>query len=64
MSDKPERCPDCNGLGYIRCDCWPGDCICGYGDETCEECGGDGVIYDNYDDYLDERDHRFYGGLI
>lgn len=32
------RCSACNGRGYTRCDCWPGDCICGFGDETCEEC--------------------------
>ena len=54
MGDAREtkKCPCCNGRGYHRCDCWPGDCICGWGDETCEECCGDGVIYDDgYDDY-------------
>lgn len=44
--DRPKRCPVCKGRGYHRCDCWPGDCICGYGDETCEECCGDGYFYD------------------
>ena len=43
-------CPICYGRGYLHCDCWPGDCICGYGDETCEECAGHGVI-DPDDDY-------------
>lgn len=52
MSDEAKKCPACNGRGYHRCDCWPGDCICGYGDETCEECMGDGWIepWDWYDD--------------
>lgn len=39
------KCPACHGRGYIRCECWPGDCICGFGDETCAECNGEGVIY-------------------
>lgn len=42
MSDKLTKCSACGGRGYFRCDCWPGDCICEYGDETCDECGGDG----------------------
>lgn len=46
----PKKCPICHGKGYLRCDCWPGDCICGYGDETCEECSGHGFI-DPDDDY-------------
>jgi hypothetical protein len=46
MSDKVTKCcPVCTGRGYIRCACWPGDCICEYGDETCDECSGDGFIY-------------------
>ena len=39
---KRKRCPVCHGRGYLLCDCWPGDCICGFGDEECEECGGTG----------------------
>lgn len=50
MSDKLTKCPACSGLGFHRCDCWPGDCICGFGDETCEECGGEGIIDPSYDD--------------
>lgn len=46
--------PICNGRGYHNCDCWPGDCICGHGDETCEECEGTGMT-DQYDDW-DEWD--------
>ena len=50
--DKPRLCTVCNGRGYIRCDCWPGDCICGWDDEPCEYCCETGVIggcedYDN-----------------
>lgn len=48
------RCPACNGRGYIRCDCWPGDCICGFDDEPCDECCGTGVA--GYEDYLDGLD--------
>lgn len=45
------RCPDCNGRGYHTCECWPGDCICGFGDQECENCGGTGWLYpDEYDD--------------
>lgn len=51
MSDKLTKCLACSGLGYHRCDCWPGDCICGHGDETCEECCGDGFIDPSYDDF-------------
>lgn len=52
MTDTPElkRCPACNGRGYHHCDCWPGDCICGFGDETCEECRGEGWLDPTYDD--------------
>ncbi len=59
MSSDPEieRCPACRGLGYFRCDCWPGDCICGQGDETCEECGGEGIIDTSYDDFDPSVDH-------
>ena len=44
MTEKLAKCPACSGRGYHNCACWPGDCICGYGDETCEECSGDGFI--------------------
>ena len=47
---RRNRCQCCDGRGYVRCDCWPGDCICGYGDEDCEECGGTGdADYDYYE---------------
>ena len=49
MSDEPKRCPACGGRGYFACRCWPGDCICGYGDEDCEECGGEGWVYPDDD---------------
>ncbi len=49
-SPKLSRCTVCNGRGYHRCDCWPGDCICGRDDEPCEECAGTGWI-DPYGDY-------------
>ena len=45
MAEPPTRCKVCDGRGYHRCDCWPGDCICGFGDETCEECEGHGFIF-------------------
>ena len=56
MTEAPKlkKCPACNGRGYHRCDCWPGDCICSWGDETCEECGGDG--YFDPDEYPDWDD--------
>ena len=44
---KAVKCFACNGRGYLFCACWPGDCICGYGDETCDECNGDGYFYDD-----------------
>ena len=50
MADD-DRCPACDGRGYHLCDCWPGDCICGYGDETCDECDGEGRIADDDHDY-------------
>lgn len=50
MNEPLTKCTACDGLGYFRCDCWPGDCICGFGDETCEECGGEGIIDTSYDD--------------
>lgn len=51
MADRLTKCPACSGLGYFRCECWPGDCICGCGDETCEECGGEGIIDPSYEDF-------------
>lgn len=47
-----KRCPACNGRGYHRCECWPCDCICEWGDETCEECAGEGWF--DGDQYPDE----------
>lgn len=56
---KPLKpCPVCRGRGYFNCECWPGDCICGWGDEECEECSGTGdadyngewLDYHSYDD--------------
>lgn len=56
MSD-PKRCPACKGRGYFRCECWPGDCICGEGDETCFECEGSGIDDRDYEyDYPDHLD--------
>lgn len=51
MADKLTKCPACNGRGYFYCDCHPADCICGVGDETCDECGGEGIIDPSYDDF-------------
>ena len=52
MADEgATRCPVCRGRGYLRCDCWPGNCICGWDDEGCENCRGEGWVYpDEYDD--------------
>lgn len=49
MTEALKRCSVCGGRGYFRCDCWPGDCICGLDDEPCEECGGEGWIDPSYD---------------
>ena len=48
-----KRCPVCRGRGALRCDCWPGDCICGWDDEPCDNCEGTGWIDTTYD-YGDE----------
>lgn len=53
MADELTKCFACDGRGYFRCECWPGDCICGFDDETCEECGGEGTLDSSYDDPLD-----------
>ena len=53
------KCPDCNGRGYHRCECWPGDCICGRDDDDCENCNGEGWIdptYDDFDDWVGDHD--------
>lgn len=42
-------CPACDSLGYSRCPCWPGDCICGEDDRNCEVCDGTGWL-DPFDD--------------
>jgi hypothetical protein len=55
---KPRKpCPACRGRGYTRCDCYPGDCICGWGDEECEECGGTGDANYDADEYYEDRDN-------
>lgn len=58
MTNMSRKCPACEGLGYHLCACWPGDCICGFGDTTCEDCMGEGVIYsdDDDDEYCDFRE--------
>ncbi|WP_147335647.1 hypothetical protein [Pseudotabrizicola alkalilacus] len=55
------RCTICHGWGYIPCECWPGDCICGFGDEDCEYCE-DGWIYDDEDDDVDWQSLLFGTG--
>ncbi len=47
QTPPPKKCPVCYGKGYLRCDCWPGDCICAFGDEDCDACNGEGAIYDD-----------------
>lgn len=42
MSENFEPCPVCDGRGYLRCACWPGDCICGEDNRDCEACFGTG----------------------
>lgn len=60
MADKLTKCLACDGRGYHCCECWPGDCICGFGDETCDECGGEGIIDTSYDDDLSDCDCSNY----
>jgi hypothetical protein len=48
-------CGHCNGRGYVRCDCWPGDCICGEDDRDCPVCDGEGDVWID-DDYWDGCD--------
>lgn len=45
-----KRCPVCRGRGALRCDCWPGDCICGWDDEPCDNCEGTGFLDPYFDD--------------
>jgi len=54
-SDQPIKCKVCNGRGYTHCDCWPGDCICGWDDEECIACYGEGYFYPEDDDFWDEH---------
>lgn len=54
------KCTACDGRGYHRCACWPADCICGYGDEDCNECGGKGILDSSYDDDLSDCDCSNY----
>ena len=56
MTDQPKKCTVCGGRGYTYCDCWPGDCICGFGDETCEYCEGTGDLYPN--EFEEDRDDQ------
>lgn len=51
MDRETKNCPCCNGRGYLRCDCWPGDCICGWDDEDCENCNGDGIAWADEDEW-------------
>lgn len=58
MSGEAKKCRYCHGRGYVPCECWPGDCICGFGDEDCEFCDGEGTIYpeDEWEDWADDFD--------
>ena len=55
MGDDLIKFRACRGRGYFRCECWPGDCICGRDDEDCEQCDGTGWLYPDggYPDYDD-----------
>lgn len=58
-----KKCPVCRGRGYIHCDCWPGDCICGVDDEPCEACASTGWVWDepdepDFDLLREDRDER------
>lgn len=53
MADRLTKCVACDGRGYFRCECWPGDCICGQDEDTCFECDGEGIIDHFFDDPID-----------
>lgn len=67
MADRPRttirRCPVCHGRGALRCDCWPGDCICGWDDEPCETCDGTGWIDPEHEDSLGWNELPSEGGV-
>lgn len=44
---ETKKCPVCRGRGYLRCECWPADCICGDDDPECEHCHGEGMIWED-----------------
>lgn len=44
-------CRACDGRGYFRCGCWPGDCLCGGDLDACFECEGAGIDAPEYEDY-------------
>lgn len=48
--DDMAKCAACNGRGYHRCACWPGDCICGQEDEDCECCDAIGWVRPDQDE--------------
>lgn len=56
MGEPLKKCPVCSGRGYFHCECWPGDCICAYGDEDCEICEATGLIYPEDEDDLYETE--------
>lgn len=51
LANRPVRCQSCSGRGYHPCGCWPGDCLCGWDDEECEDCGGTGFERDEDEEY-------------
>lgn len=63
MNDKAKRCSVCHGRGHFHCDCWPGDCICGYDYEECEYCDGTGYVlpddywFDHEEPYVNADEH-------
>ena len=48
--DELVKCSACNGRGYHRCACWPGDCICGEDDRDCDACDGTGWTWPDQDE--------------
>ena len=54
--DKGENCEDCNGTGYISCDCLSTceKCGCEIGCDSeleCEKCNGTGIFDGHKQDY-------------